>query len=78
MNVIPNNYRIYRRQASGYFYLVDETQGKPKHTRLKTKDSSTMQAQRASSSTSSSVSASLARSAGATGMFFTIFPPPES
>ncbi len=38
MNVIPNAYRIYRRQASGYFYLVDETQGKPKHTSLKTKD----------------------------------------
>jgi len=38
MNVIPNAYRIYRRQASGYFYLVDETQGKPKHASLKTKD----------------------------------------
>lgn len=38
MNVIPNAYRIYRRQASGYFYLVDETQAKPKHTSLKTKD----------------------------------------
>jgi hypothetical protein len=38
MNVIPNAYRIYRRQASGYFYLVDETQQKPKHTSLKTKD----------------------------------------
>ncbi|MDH4373708.1 MAG: tyrosine-type recombinase/integrase [Verrucomicrobiota bacterium] len=38
MKVIPNSYRIYRRQASGYFYFVDETQGKPKHTSLKTKD----------------------------------------
>jgi integrase len=38
MKVIPNAYRIYRRGASGYFYLVDETQGKAKHTSLKTKD----------------------------------------
>ena len=38
MNVIPNAYRIYRRQASGYFYLVDETRGKPRHLSLKTKD----------------------------------------
>lgn len=38
MNVIPNAYRIYLRQASGYFYLVDETEKKPKHISLKTKD----------------------------------------
>ena len=38
MNVIPNAYRIYLRQASGYFYLVDETGKKPKHISLKTKD----------------------------------------
>lgn len=38
MKVIPNSYRIYRRQVSGYFYFVDETLGKPKHTSLKTKD----------------------------------------
>lgn len=38
MKVIPNSYRIYRRQASGYFYFVDETLANPKHTSLKTKD----------------------------------------
>jgi hypothetical protein len=44
MKVIPNAYRIYRRGASGYFYLVDETGDKPKHISLKTKDK--QQAQR--------------------------------
>ena len=38
MLVIPNSYRISGRQASGYFYFVDETQANPKHTSLKTKD----------------------------------------
>ena len=38
MKVIPNSYRIYRRKASEYFYFVDETKKKPKHTSLKTKD----------------------------------------
>ena len=38
MKVISNSYRIYRRQVSGYFYFVDETLRKPKHTSLQTKD----------------------------------------